>query len=133
MSPYRICSHPGCPGFARPGKSMCVEHYRRYERERSARRRARAKDPQGRSVYRTKTRLMRRKQAFERDPLCAWRFEDGTRCKRLGQELDHVVPLDAGGDEYSAGNLQLLCAEHHRLKTARENSERLTGTLPPAA
>ena len=64
---------------------------------------------------------MRRKQAFERDPVCAWRFEDGARCDRLGQELDHIVPLDAGGDPYSAKNLQLLCAEHHRVKTAEEN------------
>jgi hypothetical protein len=43
---------------------------------------------------------MRRKQAFERDAICAWRFKDGTRCQRLGEELDHVVPLDAGGDAY---------------------------------
>ena len=60
-------------------------------------------------------------------------FEDGARCLRLGEELDHIVPLDAGGAEYLAENLQLLCTEHHRLKTARENSERLTGTLPPVA
>jgi 5-methylcytosine-specific restriction enzyme A len=72
-------------------------------------------------VYRTRTWLMRRKQAFERDPFCAWRFKDDTRCERLGEELDHVVPLDAGGEEYQAENLQLLCAEHHRLKTAEEN------------
>jgi len=62
-------------------------------------------------------------QAFESDPRCAW-AEDGVRCERIGEELDHVVPLDARGDEYAASNLQLLCAEHHRLKTGHENRER---------
>ncbi len=127
----QLCSEAYCPNDAHPKRrGKCLEHRRKYERERSARRRQKAKDPQGRSVYRTKTWLMRRKQAFERDPICAWRFEDGTRCQRLAEELDHIVPLDTGGEEYLATNLQLLCAEHHRLKTARENRER---TLPPAA
>jgi 5-methylcytosine-specific restriction endonuclease McrA len=66
-----------------------------------------ARRPKG--VYKRKIWAMRRKQAFERDPRCAW-VEDGARCERIGQELDHVVPLDAGGDAYRATNLQLLCA-----------------------
>ncbi len=124
-----ICSEPYCPNDAHPkGRGKCLAHRREYERERSRRCREKTK-----GVYKKKIWAMRRKQAFERDPFCAWRFEDGARCQRLGEELDHIVPLDAGGDEYSAENLQLLCAEHHRLKTARENSERLTRTLPPAA
>ena len=127
MSPRRVCTHPGCPDPPRPGKGMCVEHYREYERERSRRRREKT-----RGVYKKRIRAMRRKQAFGRDPFCAWVFQDGTRCQRLGEELDHVVPLDAGGDAYSAKNLQLLCAEHHRLKTALESRERAAGTLPPA-
>ena len=40
------------------------------------------------------------------------------------------MPLDAGGDAYLAKNLQLLCAEHHRAKTALENRER---TCPVAS
>ena len=120
--PHSPCSEPGCPRFAHPkGRGKCLEHRRQYERERSARRRAQAKDKRGRGVYKTKTWQMRRKQAIERDPFCAWTFRDGSRCQRLGEELDHVVPLDQGGKEYDADNLQLLCAEHHRLKTAIEN------------
>ncbi len=113
----RLCSEPYCPNIAHPtGRGKCLEHRRRYERERSRRRREATK-----GVYKRKRWAMRRKQAFERDPQCAWVFEDGTRCDRLGEELDHVVPLEAGGDAYSAKNLQLLCAEHHRAKTAQEN------------
>ena len=66
----------------------------------------------------------RRKQAFESDPRCAWGFEDGTRCERLGAKLDHIVPLDQGGAEYAASNLQLLCAEHHWPQTAIETRGR---------
>ena len=52
------------------------------------------------------------RQAFERDPFCAWVLRDGSHCPRLGEELDHVVPLARGGAEYDAANLQLLCVEH---------------------
>ena len=120
--PHRLCNEVRCPNLARPGSGKCDFHAKAYERERSARRRQKAKDPQGCSVYRTKIWLMRRMQAFDRDPICAWRFEDGTRCQRLGEELDHIVPLDAGGDAYASENLQLLCVEHHRTKTALENA-----------
>jgi len=46
------------------------------------------------------------------------------RCQRLGDELDHIEPLDRGGAEYDQANIQLLCREHHRLKTATENAAR---------
>ena len=42
-------------------------------------------------------------------------------CGRYGNEVDHVVPLDKGGDPYDSGNLQVLCKEHHIDKTRREN------------
>jgi 5-methylcytosine-specific restriction endonuclease McrA len=125
---HRPCTEPRCGNFARPGSGKCEFHAKQYERERSRRRREKTG-----GVYKKKIWEMRRKQAFERDPICAWRFEDGTRCARIGEELDHIVALGAGGDEYLAENLQLLCTEHHRLKTARENRERVPETLPPAA
>jgi 5-methylcytosine-specific restriction endonuclease McrA len=62
-------------------------------------------------------------QAFERDPFCAWVLRDGSRCPRLGEELDHVVPLARGGAEYDAANLQLPWVDQ-RLKTAMENAQR---------
>ena len=47
------------------------------------------------------------------------------RCAKCGRfamrmEVDHVVPLDAGGAPYELDNLQLLCRGCHVAKTRRE-------------
>ena len=58
-----------------------------------------------------------RKIQLTREPLCR-------RCKKLGKttrarEVDHIVPRHAGGsDEYD--NLQSLCKQCHKLKSANE-------------
>jgi 5-methylcytosine-specific restriction endonuclease McrA len=133
MSPLRICADPRCPNPALPGRSKCEQHYRTYERDRSARRRQQASDRQGRSVYRTRIYLRRREHVFTADPFCSWIDENGERCPRLAEELDHIKPLDQGGDPYSESNMQGLCREHHHAKTARENIERGRQGGPHAA
>ena len=42
---------------------------------------------------------------------------------RYGDELEHIVPLWKGGAESDA-NREWICREDHRIKTAREASER---------
>ena len=39
LMPIKLCTSPRCPRQARPGASMCDQHEREYERERSRRRR----------------------------------------------------------------------------------------------
>lgn len=39
-------------------------------------------------------------------------------------EVDHITPIADGGHPFDPGNLQTLCSECHREKTATENSER---------
>jgi len=54
------------------------------------------------------------------------------RCHLQGTEVDHIVNLAQGGSE-SLDNLQLLCAWHHKRKTALEasaNRPRLTERHP---
>jgi 5-methylcytosine-specific restriction endonuclease McrA len=34
--------------------------------------------------------------------------------------LDHIRPIAMGGDQWDAGNLQVLCARCNRIKTARD-------------
>lgn len=39
-------------------------------------------------------------------------------------EVDHITPIADGGHPFDPGNLQTLCSECHKGKTAQENSER---------
>ena len=48
-------------------------------------------------------------------------------CGEIGNEVDHVIELDAGGDN-TIENLQVLCSPCHKAKTAKYNSRRLKGT-----
>ena len=47
-------------------------------------------------------------------------------CGEIGNEVDHVIELASGGDD-SIENLQVLCRECHKVKTAKYNSSRLKG------
>jgi 5-methylcytosine-specific restriction protein A len=42
-------------------------------------------------------------------------------------EVDHIIPLEAGGPAYDLNNLQSLCKRCHVIKTAQENRERNVG------
>ncbi|AQA23715.1 HNH endonuclease family protein [Rhodococcus sp. MTM3W5.2] len=44
-------------------------------------------------------------------------------CQRASVEVDHIVPLAAGGDRYDRTNLRGICVPHHREKTAQEAAE----------
>lgn len=44
----------------------------------------------------------------------------------LAQEVDHIRPLWAGGQE-DDGNLQAICTNHHKAKTAHEAAQRASG------
>ena len=41
-------------------------------------------------------------------------------------EVDHVTPIQQGGDPWTESNLQTLCRACHITKTRRENSRPLT-------
>lgn len=48
-------------------------------------------------------------------------------CGDIGLEVDHVIELASGGED-SIDNLQVLCKQCHKVKTAAYNSKRLQGT-----
>lgn len=101
---------PRCGNEAKPGKARCVDHYREYERERSARRRETTK-----GIFRTKRWAMTRKAILARDPICKV-CDDA-----LSTEVDHITPLSEGGDPYRLEGLQGICSPCHWAKTARES------------
>jgi len=43
------------------------------------------------------------------------------------EEIDHIVPVRDGGAAWSIENLQGLCVECHKRKTAKEESRRARG------
>ena len=53
---------------------------------------------------------------------------DGWRCRSCGLagrlEVDHITPLEDGGESYALLNLQALCRRCHISKTGRENRAR---------
>jgi 5-methylcytosine-specific restriction enzyme A len=57
------------------------------------------------------------------------------RCAKCGStkdvQVDHVIPVSQGGTHTQA-NLQVLCIEHHRAKTAIEGSGYRHPNDPPA-
>ena len=58
-----------------------------------------------------------RREALDRD---GWRC---TKCGKAGVlEVDHVKPLDQGGESYKLENLATLCRECHFNKTWAERS-----------
>jgi 5-methylcytosine-specific restriction enzyme A len=45
-------------------------------------------------------------------------------CGAPAQEVDHIVPVAAGGPMWDEANWQALCRRHHRAKTMTELNER---------
>ena len=73
---------------------------------------------------RTKGRKWQRIRAWvlSESPLCAHCAKEGR--VELATEVDHIIPIHkGGGDDF--GNLQAICAEHHRDKTASDLGQRV--------
>lgn len=58
-------------------------------------------------------------------PLC-----ESPGCDEAASEVDHVVPLEDGGERLDELNLQSLCGLHHRQKTARDVATRRAQGAP---
>jgi 5-methylcytosine-specific restriction endonuclease McrA len=116
--PTKLCLEPRCPNPARPGKGRCVDHDRQAEAARSARRRETTN-----GIFKTKRWALTRGAVLARDPICK-------ACDNaLSTQVDHIVPLEDGGDPYRLEGLQGLCDPCHWSKTARENAARGKGTV----
>src|SRR5262245_63219044 len=111
MPMYRLCAEPTCPNPARPGQARCTTHYRQREAERSRRRREATS-----GIFKRKRWLTTRKAVPARDPICR---VCGTH---VSEEVDHIVPLNEGGDPWDLERLQGICRPCHQAKTARENA-----------
>ena len=110
--PKRLCAVDGCPNIINVGETYCAEHLK-LKRKFGDHRRGSASS---RGYDRNWQRL--RKLVLHSEPLCR-------ECKRQGRltpatEVDHIVPLAAGGTN-DFENVQSLCHECHSRKTATED------------
>jgi 5-methylcytosine-specific restriction endonuclease McrA len=45
---------------------------------------------------------------------------EGREFPELTEHVDHIVPVEQGGEPWARGNLQGLCPSHHSQKTRQE-------------
>jgi 5-methylcytosine-specific restriction endonuclease McrA len=68
-----------------------------------------------------------KKEAWrERREAAKERYGNPHGIEQRGLNVDHITPVADGGHPFNPANLQTLCEDCHREKTARENSERTT-------
>lgn len=115
--PSRIlpaCTTPGCPSRS-IDKGKCKAHLGVMYQQQDERR--------GSSADRGYDHAWRRFRAW----LCTLpEFALCCECEREGRvtprhDIDHIIPISAGGARLSKDNCQPLCKSHHSAKTAREN------------
>lgn len=103
--PIRLCLHPHCPHPA-THRGRCPTHSRANNRA----------THHYRHIYNSKRWAIVRRHILFSQPLC--------ECGDIATDVDHMVPLDDGGDPYNPTNLQALCHPCHSRKTSREMMSR---------
>jgi hypothetical protein len=72
-------------------------------------------DP-NRGIYASKRWKMLRRQVLFEQPLCA------CGCGHIAQDVDHILPIEHGGDPWDRTNLQALTHQCHARKTRSEQA-----------
>ena len=113
MSPPVPCRHPGCRQLSTPGAAYCAAHRRPASNW--------AATDRGTSHargYGWQWQKLRR-SILDRDKgLCQACMKAGR--VSIATHVDHITPKARGGSD-APGNLQALCAECHKEKTAAES------------
>jgi 5-methylcytosine-specific restriction endonuclease McrA len=106
----RLCLEPGCPNEA-THRGRCHLHAKQ------AGYRARLRKPRY-DVYGSKRwRALRKRVLFE-EPLCRV-------CGRAADHVDHIIPLDRGGEPFARANTQPLCRSCHGKKSRADDQGRV--------
>tara|TARA_R110000824_G_scaffold212432_2_gene398616 strand:- start:138 stop:512 length:375 start_codon:yes stop_codon:yes gene_type:complete len=111
--PKRICPYPGCTILVL--EARCKKHSKeKYGTPRSL--------SESREFYWSKEWRKIRRYHLNRHPLC--------QIKRIctgvpGNEVDHIVPIEAGGDKLNPDNLQTACKRCHSWKTFNVDIKRI--------
>lgn len=103
----RFCAKPGHPRFTGPRCPICAQASRKAwdaTRPSAARR---GYDAGWRAV---------RAEFLRAFPKCCH-----PSCTEPATEVDHIMPISAGGARLDPANLRPLCKRHHSQRTAREH------------
>ena len=107
--PVRLCAEARCPQVA-TYRGRCPDH----ARQRTAARNRHRKE--SRKVYLSKRWKILRRHVLLHNPICQ-------HCDReLATDVDHIVPIEKGGDAWALSNLHGLCRRCHGRKTKAELS-----------
>jgi 5-methylcytosine-specific restriction protein A len=120
FSAKRACRAPGCPNLVELGTTYCPEHKQQQRRQHDEKRGTTAERGYGHTWQKLRLMILRN------EPLCRDPFGTHADLKQtvVATEVDHIVPLSAGGSN-TKGNLMPLCGECHRRKTAIDGTRRL--------
>lgn len=103
--PTKLCLHPRCPN-PQTYRGRCSSHARAREAETHPRK----------TVYNSaRWKYLRHMVLFEH-PICQ-------HCENaLAVDVDHITPIEQGGQPYERANVQALCKQCHGRKTKREQA-----------
>ena len=103
--PTRLCTAPRCPNPA---------IYRGYCHTHAEQRNRQTHNYQSVLLYKRKRWRILRRHILDQQPICQ-------HCDRtLATEVDHIQPIEHGGQPYDPANLQALCTPCHSAKTQAE-------------
>lgn len=103
--PTRLCLEPRCASPA-TYRGRCQRHSR--EREAATHR--------NKQLYSSRKWQNTRLLQLHLHPLC--------ECGQIATDVDHIVPVERGGERWEFTNLQSMCHSCHSVKTRREQATR---------
>lgn len=101
--PTRLCLEPTCPLLA-TYRGRCPTHSRVNEQ----------RTHHNRRIYNSAKWKRTRERVLFEQPLCA------CGCGHIATDVDHIEPIETGGDPWARSNLQPLAASCHARKTNAE-------------
>ncbi|MGA2466426.1 MAG: HNH endonuclease [Thermodesulfobacteriota bacterium] len=110
---FKVCKEHSCNNrFTDLKESYCLEHRRvrqqRYDRT--------ERDPEIVKFYNSRAWKAARTMQFNLHPLCQLCLK--VNIIREATTVDHIVPIDMGGEKLDQMNLQSVCASCHASKHA---------------
>lgn len=111
--PLRPCRYRRCPNVVRGG-GYCPQHKAYEQKQNKINSQFRLKKKKVNPFYGSKAWKIKRDKYIANNPTCK-------SCGAVGREVDHIVPLNQGGDKFDDSNLQTLCRSCHAKKTWQEN------------